>query len=525
MRSWTPPKGTTVHVAVRPSRDAPPREKPKRRGLMGSLASRLAPSPSPALPDRPAALDLIKQLGQRHAMERLGVEGATLNIDDPRLSPLIDALESAASQGVEMCACHVIEQAPNPSADAWYAMRPCQRRFFRPSDMRPSQHFATFHGSRLLASETLVQVVQETGLMGLDWLPLPDVPDRDPLTWYQVFGTHFLGRGLDHPMFDRAHYNARHDGDPLTSPARCIGESLVFSQYVRADVRIADSRLERLRHMASPAAFRVDGRPRLVREFLPPTDFAYRGPSYGVETMQPAFGRMRSLYCSHRAREALISARVMRPSDFEPVRVIPARDADVEVLDRRPFPVPPPTFTPEEAIAELARREAIKRSSSAPHQSLRFASWQEVRQYLETRLREGSATWAPMSSEGAAKALADRAARSCPKAWRMLLPLIPESVDDPTSDGLQFECGTPYEDTHHEEGVTRDESGPLAGDIVIAWSPNGDWFAIRPSDPSMPEEARVTWWDHETLQARHEWPSICAFVAALIEAADRAVAS
>lgn len=126
-----------------------------------------------------------------------------------------------------------------------------------------------------------------------------------------------------------------------------------------------------------------------------------------------------------------------------------------------------------------------------------------------------------MSPENAKEALADPAARACPKAWRMLLPLIPESVDELDSDGIEFECGTPHDDSWHTQNEDNDPDGPLKGDIVIAWSPNGDWFAIRPSDPAMPEEAAVTWWDHETLHAHHEWPSICAFVAELVETADR----
>jgi len=521
MLAWTPPKGTTVHILLRPSREAPPREKPKPRGLLGSLANRLRTSPAPTMPDRPTVLSRIKQLGRDHNLPQIGDNGVTLDLDDARLPPLMDALEAAGSQGIELASCFLTEPPPPRSADRWYLMKPCARRFFSPSGMRPSQHFATLHEARLLASETLIRVVEEANLTGLDWLPLPDMPDRDPLTWYQVFGTHFLGRGLDHPMFNRARRDTEYATDSLTSPMRCIGEPLVSHSNVRPDVRLAPAHLERLRGLSSESAFRVEGTQRLIREFLPPADFAYRGDSYGIETKRPEFGRRRDLYCCHRARESLLNARVMRPSDFIPIPVVSECEADVEVLDRRPLPLPPPTFTPEEAAAERARREAIKLSAPAPRASLRLASWLEAEQYLTMRLNDGTATWEPMSPESAKEALADPAARACPKAWRMLLPLIPESVDEQNSDGIEFECGIPHDDMHHEQNEESDPDGPLKGDIVIAWSPNGDWFAIRPSDPAMPEEAGVTWWDHETLRAHHEWPSICAFVAKLIETADR----
>lgn len=521
MLAWTPPKGTTVHILLRPSRDGPSRDVSKPRGLLASITSRLTSKPARAAPDGTAAQDHIKLLEERHALPGIGDKGVTLDLDDPRLPPLVDALESAVSLGVEVASFHVVEPSPARSPDSWYLMKPCPRRFFDPSGMRPSQHFATFHGMRLLASETLIRVADEAHLAGLEWLPLPDIPDRDPLTWYQVFGTHFLGRGLDHPMFNRARRDTEYATDSLTSPMRCIGEPLIWPSSVRPDVRLAPAHLERLRGLSSESAFRVEGTQRLIREFLPPADFAYRGDSYGIETKRPEFGRRRDLYCCHRARESLLNARVMRPSDFIPIPVVSEREADVEVLDRRPLPLPPPTFTPEETAAERARREAIKLSAPAPRASLRFASWVEAEQYLTVRLKNGTATWEPMSPEDAKEALANPSARACPKAWRMLLPLIPESLDESDADGMEFECGPPHHDEWHKQNEANDPDGPLEGDIVIAWSPNGDWFAIRPSDPAMPEEAGVTWWDHETLRAHHEWPSICAFVAELIETADR----
>lgn len=104
----------------------------------------------------------------------------------------------------------------------------------------------------------------------------------------------------------------------------------------------------------------------------------------------------------------------------------------------------------------------------------------------------------------------------------MLLPLIPKYINDDTDEnGLEFECGTPHDDDWHKQNESDDPDGPLEGDIVIAWSPNGDWFAIRPTDPAMPEDATVTWWNHETLRPHQEWLTISSFVAELIEVSDK----
>lgn len=63
---------------------------------------------------------------------------------------------------------------------------------------------------------------------------------------------------------------------------------------------------------------------------------------------------------------------------------------------------------------------------------------------------------------------------------------------------------------------------PSPDHIVFAQTGYGDWFAIRSTDPAMPADSQVTWWDHETFAPRDQWPSVAFFLAYLIEMSDRA---
>jgi hypothetical protein len=524
MLTWTPPKGTIVKIILRPKR------RENGRGVRASLhewTRKYMPATVRKRADARLQAEWdtgkreIERLSKELKAPKLGENGIKLALTDHRWPTFLEQLERAcADRHVEAWICDVNEAPPDPDAsDVWFdvAAFDFAPSFRRASTMRPDVHLASNDLSHVV-SERFLDVVHRRGLTGLQSLPVDAARNNGSLTWFQVFATQPIGRGLDHPMLDRAAFE-RTSRELAGAPWLCDGWSRVWSpQEMRQDVQMGDERLIRLLRVVGER-FRIFGHARFVCEFLPSTDFAYWWSSATHQECRPDFGRIRSLCCNVRARGALIAEGVAKAKDFRAMRIVSESEADVEVLDRRPLPLPPPTFTPEEAAAERARREAIK--LSAPRASLRFASWLEAEQYLTMRLKDGTATWEPMSPESAKEALAEPAARACPKAWRMLLPLIPESVDELDSDGIEFECGMPHDDSWHKQNEDNDPDGPLEGDIVIAWSPNGDWFAIRPSDPAMPEEAAVTWWDHETLHAHHEWPSICAFVAELVETADR----
>lgn len=526
MRSWTPPKGTEVKIILRPKQNK------RYHGRWASLhdwARKYTPiSVNKRIDARlQAEWDEGKREIERLAVEfkapKIGESGIKLSLTDKRWPALLNALVTAsAERNVEVWICDVIEPPPTADcSDAWFdvANFDFAPPFKRASAMRPNVHLAQ-RDSTHVVSEKFIEAVIHNGLSGLEYLSLEDEPNPAPLAWFQVFASNPIGRGLDHPLLDRAAFE-RTSRELAAAPWLCNGWTHVWdTSHMKQGAEIGDERLAHLQRIVGNC-FRILGNPRFVREQLPSTDFAYWWSSATHQDCRPGRGRFRDLCCNARVRAALIADGVATPRAFRAMRLVDEHEADAEILDRRPLPLPPPTFTPEEAAAERARREAIKLSAPAADTSLRFASWLEAEQYLTMRLNDGTATWTPMSAGRVKEALANPAARACPKAWRMLLPLIPESVDDPDSGGIEFECGTPRDDMWHEQNEENDPDSPLKGDIAIAWSPDGDWFAIRPSDPAMPEEARVTWWDHETLRAHQEWPSVCAFVAELVETADR----
>lgn len=278
MLTWTPPTGTTLYISVKLPSTVPPSAP---TGIRGALHKVLGSSPSSAHPQSFDSIPLMNSLSGTRSFTC--IHSATVSLESPQLESLLKTLETDVARGLRIEICRFIEPPSTPSPDHWYRIKPCLRRFFRPSGMRPSQHCATNYESRHLVSERFLKAVQESTLTGLDWLPLTEFPDRDPLTWLQVFATHFVGRGLDHPLYDRERWDNKAAVDRYTSVDRCMGETNVWPLHVRNDVVLAVPALERLRRSNQISQLSIEGAPRLIQEFLPKADFAYRSRSYGQE--------------------------------------------------------------------------------------------------------------------------------------------------------------------------------------------------------------------------------------------------
>lgn len=390
-----------------------------------------------------------------------------------------------------------------------------------------------------MASEPFLAAVRAAGLTGLATLPLTESRADDPMRWYEVFAEHPIGRGLDHPLCDPGKLaRDRFKGLP---PERRWGEEVAWLTATRDDVAIENPVVLDLIRLAPTKFFRVNGPQRFVREHLPMADFAYKGWGFNADKGPGAEGRpIRSICCNARGRKALIDAGVMKPSRFDAVATITAADAvaqDCAILDRTvPHSVPPPIYTADEAAAERARREAALAAAATSPASprLAFASTGEAAAYLERRLANGTATWTPARDTGGFDAIrSSDLFASTPDSWQRLAPLLPlevcdegETDDDP---GMDLELAEPQWNDwlgydHDPDDPPDPDETPSADDLIIATTPFGDWYAFRKTDPALPADARITHWDHETTLPADQWPTVAAFAAAIIEAADRAAA-
>jgi hypothetical protein len=276
---------------------------------------------------------------------------------------------------------------------------------------------------------------------------------------------------------------------------------------------------------------RITGPRRFVQEHLPKTDFAYSEWTYPEDEPLGWVGRrMRDLCCNQRARRVLINAGVMKPAHFgTPFLIVPEAQTDADVLDVTiEHPLPLPVFTAEEAAAERERRLAARARVPMPGGPAPKTTT-EVLDLLGQRLDDGSASWEPLRAD--AKRLKKfRGAplfAALPESLKRLIELLPIEVEawsgnDDEDPEFEFELGMPAAPDWLDEDAPRGSpEAPSPDDIVFAGAANGDWFAIRATDPRLPADARVTWWDHETFAPKDEWPTVASFVNYLIAMLDR----
>jgi hypothetical protein len=460
----------------------------------------------------------------------------TLRLDDTRWPEMLDEIARLTKRGAVGIRGHGIwwleEPAPRPSnKSAWFEFCAGRREIKGPHRPPGGRHFVSRHYNKLytslqLVSERFREVIQQSDLTGLDFLPLEDWDG-----WYQVWATAPLGRGLDHPLVDPAKLKAKADPDrPIIKPRR-RGEPWAWVKYLWDEYEINHPYLARFIELGDDRAARIVGPRRYVEEHLPETDFAYTQWDWQPDRELPWHGRaFRNICCNQRARRFLIDAGLMKPSHFrDPIATIPAAKADSEILDRTiNHPIPLPTFTPDEAAEELKRRQAAKRAGPK-RATPRPSTTKEVVDLLTKRLANGADPWEPLREDPKLlkRIQASKLYKQLPDSWKQVLPLLPIAIESEEDGDELFEFEpVPPESPSWLEDVSKLASDPDAAprkdDIQIATTGYGDWYAIRSDDPKLPADARITWWDHETLAPSDEWPTVASLVSHLIEVCDRA---
>ncbi len=207
---------------------------------------------------------------------------------------------------------------------------------------------------------------------------------------------------------------------------------------------------------------------------------------------------------------------------------MPAAEAQTEVLDRTiKVPVPLPNFTPAEAAQEKKRREAaIRAKKAAPRRPKAPPSIKKLIAVLKKRLKDGTSTWKPAKDHRSfAKMTASRLYRRAPRAWQQIAPYLPWKVVEEESDFFFEMCTPAWNDWLADDTDDIDPTeAPSKNDLVIGCTPFGDWFSVRKDDKQLPNDARISYWNHETLTNDDAWPTVAAFAAHLIEMSDLSAA-
>jgi hypothetical protein len=182
-----------------------------------------------------------------------------------------------------------------------------------------------------------------------------------------------LGRGLDHPWFDRRKWLRDTGSRPdRRSSALDVGQSVFHQCWIR-DEAAGMPPLDVMLRVCPPPPFFTSGLdglkvvtiPRYWAPALPRGDFAYVPWGEDGPNAEGKMLRFRKLAVSARAREVLLDEGLFNEKSFLPVRIVETPEPHVRVLDRPGDPVPP-MYTEAELRVLRAREPLLAVGSPGP---------------------------------------------------------------------------------------------------------------------------------------------------------------
>lgn len=484
---WTPPKGTIVGFTVEVDSDK------VLKGLLG-------------LPRRQKKAQLeseIKKLLASHRVRKAkDSSGYELAFDDERLPLILADLKKSRKQGLFGLEYVWINEPPPSTSDenAWYSFEWKGPDVKTLQGIAPNSHFKGWlvdgePHMRLICTHALKRVIEKAGLRGLKWLPLPESHEHDPVRWEEFYPTHFLGKGVDHVLFDGDKEDRMIVKDKMDPDSRG-GKGRVYDYQLRDGIKILPQVLHDLCKEASEQ-FGILTPVPYVKEHLPPTDFAY-----GQEF--PWF------FVSPRAKKVLSDTGWFKESQFQPIKVIPRSECFTPILDEVPtIPKPAPRYWPKQYERQLLERAAeIKAIKSGTAEKI-ISTETELARLMKNVAK--SFPWNPASNEPEWSAIAQiiRKKRFLPLAWESIAPQLPIRTSANRASELSkitFEMVVPHWNLQVNDKV-RDDDVPSPKDIVFAKDGEGNWFAIRSRISINGRANMVTKWDCKTLTPSRTWKS------------------
>lgn len=229
---------------------------------------------------------------------------------------------------------------------------------------KPSEVAGKHALNHAFVSEDFVRACGRSKLRGISFLRCRPRGRKPAPAWFAALPAHGLGRGLDHPWFDRPRWLAAVSGDRskrASSPD--TGQHAFHQRFLREDgvdgVELLQPLLElfpgRARQASVLEGLNIVTVPRFWTQALPDADFAYVPWGEDGPNREGKLLRFRMLAVSRRARLALIEAGALAEKAFLGVRTVAAPEPGVELLDERHPPVPP-MYSPAE-LATLRERE------------------------------------------------------------------------------------------------------------------------------------------------------------------------
>ena len=375
----------------------------------------------------------------------------------------------------------------------------------RADKMSPNVHVAIGWSYNVYVSEKFKEVAENNHLRGLEFIWLKDVGKFQAPQWYLPVILNPLGRGIDHPWFDRNTLRGSGSAQPIDPKFFC-GTSHFKANQIKKNI-VIDKQYREIINLFEPEVLTIISFKSFSRNYIPKTDFAYIWHYEDEERESNGLlYKQRGLCISKKAKEILVQNKLISESQLSPIQIIEKAD-DIEILDGcENYPSPFYSYT------HIGLEELRKKLNNEWNKHIKkIKPIKKINLNQALRLLMDSKKHRPEDFE---KRLSENELKGSifqvPEYWIEILK---------KSNGglLNNECTlVPFKEInefHREkqaycEDVYEDYPVNL---IHVAFSIDGDWYSLINTSNSL-QDSKVLRISHETCQPITEWDTIPDFL-------------
>ena len=527
----------------------------------------LAPACELAVDEEPGFRRVVREAFAEAGIRMSDRWWAEIPLDDPGVvASVVDRLERLARTGVARPGSGHLSFWLEDDAEGpleWFELDPSRvfpiRRAAPVKEVSAGElprgcHVA--HGGwEHYVSEAFKVAVAEEGLTGVELLWVRDVGRFRAPQWYEAIALSAIGRGLDHPWFDRTAYEAwwqpggdslplieraiatsrgverkafeakkddllRRRAEAAASPARRFGARQFDNRFFKPGAGFSDDERNRLLRLfpreGRLASLTVAGPPIVLRRFLPATDFAFSWGEWEGHARDEADVGGRLCF-NRRTRDVLLRRKLVRADECRGVRILDEPPPGAIVFDAPGFP-PPSRLTAEQlARHRLEEARDWKRFLSRPRKERAVTLEASLRSLKVLRRRQPEALGRPARPKALDRVEAELG-RPLPAAWRTVLQIAdgfePDSGDEPCRILSSSEMAAFHRETL--EWVEYTEGRPQADVLYVGHWQAGDLLALVVPASERLDNCPVLRVSHEGLAEDRRWPGVAEFLDELL---------
>lgn len=363
--------------------------------------------------DNGAIDKLLKSLDLPTAIARV-----TIDLDDPVVPKLAKPIQAAQKKKkLQTREATLMIEPRRPKTGDWFYASSWARSSKRGYDPRSHHADAAWSYNGVLhtfscdaVSEDFKRVVEENGFTGVEFIWIEDLGRYRAPQWYLAVAENPIGRGIDHPWFDRDKYVPDEDESAEYVQAASYFDDTCFRDEVSSNDAEKDVLIDLFRR--GPGNFRVQAPHQALRSALPNTDFAFLFRNEHT----------RRLCFNQRVQDALVEAGVADAGAYRNIPILDDLPAGTVGLDDLKIGFPPPCVFRGTSLEEVRKESAARFADFDPSEQEELSPDIEIAlAELEAYRRERDIEFGPGLSEQEIDEAEAMLPHKFPKAWRRVL--------------------------------------------------------------------------------------------------------